>query len=159
MGAASDSRDAGFELPEPLYSPPPAGRSLARSCLLTSPLDFLRKQGLDYVASTRCCASDRPHWRGLFFVFRPAGELPRRLGLLAPWAWESRLSTERGGTATGATERGPRPGAAMQRSPSPEARRPPRAQSPDRTPQWTRDRVAPEETESGREPRAAESRR
>lgn len=40
------------------------------------------------------CRQDPPlrfwtDWRGLFFVFCPARELPRRPGLLAPWAWES----------------------------------------------------------------------
>lgn len=91
MGAASDSRDAGFELTrERLYSPPPAGRSLARLCLSHQParLSAPTRAGL--------CRQDPPlrfwpDWRGLFFVFCSARELPRRPELLAPWAWESRL--------------------------------------------------------------------
>lgn len=91
MGTASDSWDAGFELTlERLYFPPPAGRSLARLCLSHQPARLS--------ARTRAGLSRQdpplrfwPDWRGLFFVFCPAPELPRRPELLAPWAWEGRL--------------------------------------------------------------------
>lgn len=47
-------------------------------------------------------------------MFCPARELPRRPGLLAPRAWESRLHTERVRAETEATDREPRPEAEMQ---------------------------------------------
>lgn len=106
----------------------------------TSPLDFLRQQGLDYVARTRRCASGQTG--GDFSLCSVLLENCRAaLGCSRPGPGKAGSVTGRGGEAIGATVRGPRPGAAMQQFASPEAPRPPRAQSQDGTPQWTPGKV------------------
>lgn len=108
MGAARDSRDAGSELTQQPSSPPPAGRSPACPCLSHKParLSTQTRGGLCLRYPPLCFW---PNWRGLFFVFRPARELLRRPGLLAPWAWETRLQTEPGRAEAEARVREPRP--------------------------------------------------
>lgn len=108
VGSARDSRDAGFELTQPLYSPPPAGRSLARLCPSHQPAGF-STQTRAGLRRPHPPLRSRPDWRGLSFVFRPAREAAAAaLGCSRPRAWESRLGTERAGgaaAATGATVR------------------------------------------------------
>lgn len=92
VGAARDSRDPGSESRRSFaLHPLRADRRLLRAFLTSLP-DSPRKPGVGYASGTHGCASDRTG--GDFSLCPVLPELPRRPGLLAPWAWESRLHAE-----------------------------------------------------------------